>query len=267
MAAALARRLAAGDASALEAGIAAGDAERERALALLAEARATAARLTLRSRFPELDGRSQQAPTSTVPPEHERAHLASDHLEASPELALARAERQRSESAFARSLAALRSEPSVGAYSAVDRGGAERVLGLTLSVPLAGAARDARVREAAAERDAAGERVQEVERRLRAAFSQLWTDAGLRSEAAQALARAAQAQAQAAARVGRAWELGEASLAEWLLARRTAGLAHEQALAAAIETTAAAAHLALELDRLPAFASPAQATIGLDRKP
>lgn len=251
LAAGVARRLAEGDASALEAELAAGEAERERAAATLARARAAGARLALRQRFPEIDGRTELDPVPQVPPAGERAGLEAAYLADHPDVMLARALASRAASALARTRAELRPDPSVGAYAGLDRGGAERVLGLTFSLPIAGAARDARVREAAAESDAASGQVSALERQLRADFDVLWSDATLRAEAAAALEAAARAQSAAAARVGRAWELGEASLSDWLQARRAAAQAGEQALGAGVEAASAAARLALELRRLP----------------
>ncbi len=152
-------------------------------------------------------------------------------LEHNHELGVARAESARARLQASRTDAERRPDPNVGVRMARDRDGEERILGLTLSIPLGGAGRradaDAAVAlaEAGAWREAAVLRKVEAEaaalhRRARAAY------AGWQSQQA-----AAEALVKSADLTERAWQLGEGSLSETLAARR---LAHEARLAARV---------------------------------
>ncbi|MCX7272721.1 MAG: TolC family protein [Burkholderiales bacterium] len=147
----------------------------------------------------------------------------------------------------------LRTDPSIGVFTAFDRGGSERVLGVALSLPLAGPARDATLRGALAEQQTAQERARDLERRLQAEFEVGWSDATARATAARALAQAALAQTGVASQMGRAYSLGEASLSDWLQARRSANDAQQQALGARLDAAEAGARLRLDLHELPGF--------------
>lgn len=171
-------------------------------------------------------------------------------LQHDPELALARAEAQALAAAARVDAAERRPDPTLGVRVGAQRGGAERWVGLSLSLPLPGAARDATA-EAAARRAEAAERQADALARQR------------RLDALQRLREAAAAQAQwarqhdAALRLhrvadalARGFALGEGSLSDLLAARR---VAHEQALAAAqawVERGATQARLALASGQL-----------------
>jgi outer membrane protein TolC len=262
------RRLLAGDAARLEAGLANAELERARAGALLARAREEAAGLALRSRFPDITAEpargqspvgketgaaAADAATATLATSAAREQLRVLYLARSHELLLARAESRRAQLIADRLRAQLRSDPSIGVFTAVDRGGSERVLGVALSLPLAGPARDATLRAALAEHQAAQERARDLERRLQAAFEVGWSDATARTTAAWALTQAAQAQSGVASQMGRAYSLGEASLSDWLQARRSANDAQQQALGARLDAAEASARLRLDLHELPGF--------------
>lgn len=273
------RRVLAGDAARLEAGLANAELERSRAGALLARAREDVARLALRQRFPEIlvespdlpatnatadaaanaagtaagtaAGKPIDRPTPPAAGDHDRLRIL--YLERSHERELALGESRRAALVAERARAEQRTDPSLGAYTAFDRGGSEKILGLSLTIPLAGPAREATTRVALAEHQASVERVRDLERRLLAEFETSWSDATARADAARALVQAAKAQLAAARQVGRAYDLGEASLSEWLLARRGANDSQQQALAAQLDATEAQARLRLDLHELSGF--------------
>ena len=252
------RRVQAGDAAQIEAGLAGAELERARAVSLLARARESASGLTLRQRFPEIDVDSPDSPRLVLleiaePLTADRERLRALYLERNHEIALARGETRRAELAAERARAERRTDLSVGAFAAFDRGGSERVLGIAISLPLAGPAREASLRGALAEHQAASARADDLERRVQADFETGWSDATARASAARALAQAAAAQATLATRLGRAYTLGEAALSDWLLARRNAGEAQLQALGARLEAIEAAARLRLDLHELTGF--------------
>jgi cobalt-zinc-cadmium efflux system outer membrane protein len=252
------QRVRAGDAAQIEAGRAGAELERARAVSLLARARESASGLTLRRRFPEIavdsPDSSRLVPLEvTEPLLADRERLRDLYLERSHEIALARGEARRAELAAERARAERRTDPSIGAFAAFDRGGSERVLGIAISLPLAGPAREAGLRGALAEHQAASARASDLERRVQADFEVSWSDATARASAAWALAHAAVAQVEIATRLGRAYTLGEAALSDWLLARRNASEAQQQALGARLEAIEAAARLRLDLHELAGF--------------
>lgn len=248
------RRLLAGDAAPLEAGLARAELERIRATALLASARERAAGQTLQARFPEITLAPIDATQALSPPgEADQAGWRERYLTRSHELALARSEAQRAALTAERARADTRSDPTLGAFTAFDRGGAERVLGLALSLPLPGPGRDAAMRVALAQTQAAEARAIDIERYLASAFMAGWSEATAQAAAAAALAQAAQAQQAAAQQVGRAYALGEANLSEWLVARRAGNEAEQQALGARLEAAEANARLRLDMHELSGF--------------
>ena len=153
-------------------------------------------------------------------------------LEHSATLAQARSAVRQAQAQADQARAARTPQPTVGAYLGSDRGGRERIVGLQLQVPLGGAARAAGERAALAELDAAQWRLQELRMRVLEQAQSLSAQARAQARAAQALMQAAQSQQAALARTQRAWELGEAGAADWLLARRNALDMRMQALQA-----------------------------------
>ena len=252
------QRVRAGDAAQIEAGQAGAELERTRAVSLLARAHESASGLTLRRRFPEIavdsPDSSRLVPLEVAEPAMaDRERLRDLYLARSHEIALARGEARRAELAAERARAERRTDPSIGAFAAFDRGGSESVLGIAISLPLAGPAREAGLRGALAEHQAASARADDLERRVQADFEVGWSDATARASAARALAQAAAAQAAIATRLGRAYTLGEAALSDWLLARRHASEAQQQAMGARLEAIEAAARLRLDLHELAGF--------------
>lgn len=230
--AALQRRHALGDASALDRRQAEAAAAQARAQALAARGRLAAAEAALRQAAPGLLPEAGGPPPADPPEAVVPADLAGWRQalrEADPGLL----QRRRECAALAAELDSLRLErrpdPVLGVHLDRATQDRERGLGLSLSLPLGGAARDAAVQAAAA-------RLAGAEAGLRQAELELEARSAARLEEARAAHGAWQAAAEAAARldeaaegVARGQRLGERSLAEALAARR---LAQEQALAA-----------------------------------
>lgn len=141
-------------------------------------------------------------------------------------------------------------DPTVGLHFANEQGGDEKLLGLSLSIPLPGEARRAQTRIQLAQAQAETEREAATRRRLSAEAAANWQRAANGVEAWRRLGEAARAMDQHARLAGRAHELGELGLSEALLARRNAQetrLAAEQARLVANE---AVARLLLDAHRL-----------------
>lgn len=243
------RRERAGDASRLEiehAEAAWAQADAQRALA---EARAAqaGAELARRHRIDAPDGTSAApvpAVEGGVPVWIERV------LEASHELALAREASARALIVARRADADRSPDPSVGIHVASERGGAERIVGMALSIPLPGAARAASVDAAQAQARAGAAREAAVRRRLEAEVEGLVLRAAGAREGWQRLVTVAERLERASALSTRAYTLGEGTLAEVLTARRLAADARIAAAAAGVDAALARYRLLLDAHAL-----------------
>ena len=237
--ASVARRVALGDAAgrdqiALDATLA-----QARAAALQAEVAQLTAQLALSSQFPALPlperVRLPSAPPSLTGSDESWVNLI---LARSHEIGAADALSRQRDAEARRARADRVPDPTIGLRALSDRGGRERVLGITLSIPLGGGYRGAQA--AAAGADAMGAQAQ---------LAMVSRDVRLEAQRTVALARGmhevwrrqgeARIAAEASAtRVERAYALGESGLAELLAARRMAGdtaLAERQSSVDAIE--------------------------------
>lgn len=136
------------------------------------------------------------------------------------ELARARAEGERARLALKRSEADRVPDPAVGVHYGSERGGAERLVGLSFSLPLPGAQRGYRVDRALAENRMASERERAMQVRLETQARVNFEDARGSYASWQAAQQAADSLRTQARKLARAQALGEAGIAEVLLARR-----------------------------------------------
>jgi outer membrane protein, heavy metal efflux system len=174
-------------------------------------------------------------------------------LEHNHELAVARRETALAKLHGERARAELTPDPAFGVRAASERGGAERLVGLSFSIPFAGPARNARSDEAAAQAAAAEQREAAILRKIaleadntlataQAAW-QGWQSAGLAAERMRANADL----------LGRAYALGEAPLGEVLAARRLALEAGLSATLARLDAAESRYRLLLDAHQLWAF--------------
>lgn len=145
------------------------------------------------------------------------------------ELGVARAESARARIIASRSDAERLPDPSFGIRLSRERSGEERLLGISLSVPLPGEGRRADSDAALADARASTHREAGVQRRVEAEAAALFRHAVAARSAWLDQRIAVEALARSADLTERAWQLGEGRLAETLAARR---LAHEAQLAA-----------------------------------
>ena len=217
----LARRLELGDAAQrdldqLDAILASAQAERQQA-----QADAQAQRLMLASGFPQVPVPAQ-APALPAPAPLEGASedwvariTAHDHELAAQEETVAR------HRALARRADAERMpDPTVGLRTFSERGGAERGVGVVLTIPLGGERRDAEARSQLAAAEAARNQADAMRRDATRQARLAVTRAQLALSLWQAARAAQDAHAASLARQRRAWELGEIGLAERLQAER-----------------------------------------------
>jgi outer membrane protein TolC len=214
--------------------------ERHQADAALAQARARAdaatehamaAREALARRFPGLEPQGTPLlPTPQPLPDADAAWLARLQA-ANSELAAAREAVAVAAAQGRIDRAEQQPDPSVALRVGRARSGGEQVLGLSISLPFGGDARDA-VASAAAARATAAVRLQEDAERLALAGATQHLRAARAAHASWlGQAEAARHMNTAADGVARAFQLGEGTLAEVLAARR---LANEQGLEAAL---------------------------------
>ncbi len=244
--AAVAKRVRAGDASALEL------TQAQAALATVAAATARARsdealrRTELAQHYPgislaQAESLSEPPPVTGGMPAWRALMFSHNH-----ELALARAESEQARLALRRSEADRVPDPSVGVHYGSERGGEERIVGLSVSLPLPGAVRGYRVDRALAENRMASERERAVQVRLETQARINFENAQGSYATWQAAQQAADSLRAQARKLARAQALGEAGLADVLLARRQyleAALSADQARSDAWE-----AHYRLMLD-------------------
>lgn len=252
LAAVTARRVQAGDAAPMDHELLL--AERARTAAALASARAAeaAAAAELRARFPGLgvpgglpaDVRLQALPDDTADA------LRSRYVEDSHEFRLAQSQETQAQRQARRTDLERKPDPTVGVFFTVERGGAERIAGVSISMPLGSAHRRSAAVAAAADAEAAARSRVAVERRIGAEFEVLYRGLEGKRAAAVAQAEALALQRSAAARTGRAYKAGETGLSELLMVRRALAdttLAERVALVDALE---ADSRLRLDLHRM-----------------
>jgi len=139
-----------------------------------------------------------------------------------PTLRRARLESSRSRLQVQRSSREQLADPIVGVRVGREKDGEDRLLGLALTIPLGGAARQAEADHRRAEASIASEHEAQVLRETKAAARVAWQQARGAWDSWQASRDASDRMNRAAKLYARAYELGEGSMAEMLAARRLA---------------------------------------------
>jgi len=213
------KRVRAGDASKLDLNLSEADladVERVRSEARMKEAEA---RARLVARFGDVP---PEAPALSEPVRIEESAqtLEAQLLDRSPELRIAAAEQGYAETAVARERADRLPDPTLGAFSASEAYGNERIVGITISVPLPGAYRGQKLARALSMRDQSEAAVSRTRQHVNAESTVDIVEARGSLESWQ-LARTAAHRADENVRLTqRAYALGEADLQTLLLARR-----------------------------------------------
>lgn len=252
---ATARRVALGDGARLELMQAEAAAAQAQAALEQARRRAAVAAAELRSRFPAIT--LPATPPAAAQPQplagdigEWREHL----LKENHELRLARAGTQQARLLANRSDAERTPDPTVGMHVGSDRGGEERVTGLTLSIPLPGGARAANAQREGALASVAAQREAATLAKVNAEISGALAAVETAYAGWQSSEDAAQRLEQAAALMARARTLGEAALGDVLLAQRQANEARLAANATRLEALEARYRLLLDTHQLWAYA-------------
>ena len=209
----------AGDASALEQNVARADvADVQRQLSTAVN-EANKARARLGTRFGRLDLQAV-ALSDPQPLEPEGALWRERILGESDVLRIAQEDLKRAELVARRAGADRLADPTVGVHATSEGGGAERIVGLTLSIPLGGTYRNAQLREALSLVEVARAGVERAQRDLESDIAESLADAGGSLERWKYAEQASTATQENARLTQRAYTLGEADLQAVLLARR-----------------------------------------------
>lgn len=220
---AVATRVRLGDAAQRELDLAEAVYARALADALDAASRRQAERERLASDYPQVP-LPQRAPTLPAPaPLDDPARWQALIVERSHEIGAAVAEAQRMQRLAERARADRLPDPTLGLRYLNERSGAERALGVVLSIPLGVTARSARADASQSEADAAMAAADAMRRDIVLQAAQALADAQAAQAAWEQLMKAHDAAAVAARRSQRAYALGEAGVADWLAAERQAG--------------------------------------------
>ena len=187
-----------------------------------ARLRTTVAALELSVRFPALMLPAEITFSTPQPLQGSLAEWREHLLEHNHELRLARAESQRARLVASRADAERTPDPSIGFHVGSDRGGEERLTGISLSIPFPGQARAANARRETALASAAAQREAATMIRINAEIATRFALADTAYESWRRAEDAAQRLEQAATLISRARTLGETGIGEVLLAQRQA---------------------------------------------
>ena len=128
------------------------------------------------------------------------------------ELNLMRAERDRASLAAQRQEQERTPDPTLGVFTARERMGSERVLGVSIGFPLPGASRQWLATAAQADASAWADRVRQAELELGSEFDRRWLSARDLRQSLRHMAQAARIQQAAADQAWRAYALGEGTM-------------------------------------------------------
>ena len=201
-------------------------------------------------RFPGLTLPDQLALSEPQSIGGDTAYWRQQILEHNHELAAARADSRRWQLAVSRSEAEQIPDPSLGLHYASERGGEERILGLSLAVPLGGKARAAATESARAQAEMASHRESAVLAKLEAEAESLFTGAQAAQQSALSSRKAALSLNASSELAARAYALGETGLTDMLLAKRLALEANLSAVLAQIDANEARYRLLLDSHQL-----------------
>ena len=244
------RRLQRGELAQLDLTLAGAELMRAEALQSVAEAQLAGIRATFGRRYPTIV-LPPAVPSVPVPalPQGQQA-LRESFLTRNHELNLLRAETRRLQLLAQRLNLERTPDPTLGIFTATERGGAEQVSGISLSFPIAGPARTANARMAIAEAQSLEAHAQQVEQSLAGGFDALWAQMIHKRSAAENLNQAAQKQLAAAEKSRKAFTLGEYTLTQTLQINRTASEYRHSAQTMQLEVVELVALLWLDLHEI-----------------
>jgi outer membrane protein, heavy metal efflux system len=244
------RRQQLGDAARLEAIQAEAALAQAQAQAALADVRLQAASETLRRRYP---GLLLEAPAGIDQPlaiAGSETEWVDAILEHSHELLLARSQAQRAQVQAGRADQERRPDPTVGLQISRERAGEDRIIGAFISIPLPGGARRATSDAALAQADVANRQEAATLRKISLEAATLYQSAKAALATWQAGRQAAEHLNRVAEMTARAYQLGEGTLNDLLIARRQANEAQLASRLLQLEALESRYRLLLDTHRL-----------------
>lgn len=244
------KRVKAGDVARLEQLAAETELQRVRALLQQAEQREELAQQQLQMIYPGLPlPAASELPTPKNISETDA--LSAEHwlhkiLDDNHELELAQAEAAYVALQAARIEQDKMPDPTIGIRSSRERNGQERIMGLSISIPFPGAARQSERLAAMTKSQIANEKMQHTQMKVRMMAQKAITDAQRCFSSWQTLDRLSQQSQQQANLMQKAYQLGEVGISETLTARKNASDATLAANNAQIDALAAYARLHLD---------------------
>ncbi len=245
-----ARRVKAGDGRALEESQAGTEVRRSEALLVQARQDAALALAQLAATYPQLPPPQLDTLPEPRPVIDADAVQLAAIMDDNHELELAQAEAQLHSMKARRAASDRMPDPTIGVTAGRERDGAERIIGITLSMPLPGAARSAESGAAAVRARMAAERVDQVKVRIQVAARKAVSEQRHSHQIWASLRDVALQSAREAALMEKAYQAGESTLSEALLSRRQAQGAALAAQSAQITALAAGARVSLDAHAL-----------------
>lgn len=235
----------AGDASALDMSVASADAADVERQASLAASNLAKARAKLRVHFPaaQLPDRTLGDPMPIIEAEAQWLELV---LKAADPLRIAEGELRRAELHASRASADRVPDPTIAVFAASEAFRQERIVGVSLSIPLGGTYRAERGQQALREAEAARASVDRQRRELETSVAEVYADATGNLERWRLSEQGAAAAGENARLSQRAYSLGESDLQALLLARRQFLDASRSALEARAEALRASYRLLID---------------------
>jgi len=225
------KRRKAGDASMLDLNVAKGDLAEVQRQANTAAATEAKAQTTLRVRFPQLplEARPMSEPMRLERDEDQWRALIKDNSEM---LQAAQFALKKAELVAARSRADRMPDPTIGVFTSSESAGSERVIGLSVSIPLGGTYRAQSAREASQQIEVTRAGMEKQIRDLDVQIATQVSDATSSFANWQSAEQSAAAAQDSARLTQRAFSLGEADLQTLILVRRQSVDAANAAVAA-----------------------------------
>lgn len=225
------KRVRAGDAARLDAGLALAELAEQRRLTSEAKTQAAVAWARLHGRFPGFDRQLAAMPTVS-PLQRDAQYWRLRIREQSDELKAAEAQWRTASGQAERARAEKTPDPTFGLFTASEVGGRERLVGISINIPIPGGHRNERAIQATQTAEMKRQEAERVRRQLEADIeSALATVMG--SYESMQIAEAGSSAMQDNARLmQRAYTLGESDLQSLLTAQKQATAAQQNALSA-----------------------------------
>ena len=213
----------------------------------IAKAQASAAMSLMKNRYPTIV-LAQDIQLDAIPNDtDDQDKVRIDFLNKNHELNMLKLDAERYSMIAKRTELERIPDPTIGLFNARERGGSEIINGISISIPIPSSARTSYVNVAQAESLASKQRVLLVTQKLSSEFDGLWQQVQSKRVAAEVLQSSATIQKQAALKAQKAYALGEGTVTDLIVSRKTANENQYQADMMSIEAIEAYYQLKLDM--------------------